>query len=175
VVAADRWLRSVALMPDRTDTDDGDEDRTWRGWFDRWSLPFEAVTDAHLHAFIEYVRTHDLSGQPRTLAESSVRRARAVVRAVFTHARKRRLLEWDPWEAVEPEPTTDDGINPDLVMTPTQLRALAAACATVDPHYAAFVLTQGLCAVHGMLARRPPPGSPTNATQQRSGAGSRRT
>jgi integrase len=66
---------------------------------------------------------------------------------VFTHARKRRMLEWDPWEAVEPEPTTDDGINPDLVMTPAQLRALAAACATVDPRYAAFVLAQGLCGV----------------------------
>ena len=59
---------------------------------------------------------HDLTGRPRTLAASSVRRAGAVVRAVFTNARKRRLLGWDPWEAVEPEPTTDDGINPDLMM-----------------------------------------------------------
>jgi len=155
VVAADRWLRSHALMPDDTNTDD--TDGPWEAWFARWSLPLAHVTDNHLHAFIEYVRTHDLTGQPRTLAASSVRRARAVVRAVFTHARKRRLLEWDPWEAVDPEPTADDGINPDLVMTPTQLRALAAACATVDPRYVAFVLTQGLCGLRpgeGVALRR---------------------
>jgi len=41
-------LRSHALMPDNTDTDDRDD--RWEAWFRRWSLPLAQVTDAHLHA-----------------------------------------------------------------------------------------------------------------------------
>lgn len=76
---ADRWLRNDALMPDNTATDSD-----WRGWFQRWSLPLTDITDVELHDFVEHVRGYDLTGNPRQLASSSIRRTRAVIRAVFS-------------------------------------------------------------------------------------------
>ena len=96
-------------MPDNSDTDG---DGTWEAWFARWSLPLAQVTDAQLHAFIEYVRTHDLTGRPRTLAASSVRRARAVVRAVFTHAPNAGCSSGTPGRPSNPNPPPTTGSTP---------------------------------------------------------------
>src|SRR5665811_830663 len=80
------------------------------------------------------------------LAASSLARTRAVVRAAFTYAHKRRLIEWDPWAPVQ-APSLRDGnkVDPDLVMSPWQVRALAKACAAIHARYELFVLIQGLC------------------------------
>lgn len=105
-----------------------------------------AITDEHLHAFMEDVRTRTLEGKKRELADSSVARTRAVVRAAFTYARKRRLIEWDPWEPVEAPSLRDrERVDADLVMSPTQVRQIAEAWVDIDSRYRAFVLVQGLC------------------------------
>jgi integrase len=95
---------------------------------------------------LEDFRSRAADGTPRELAPSSMARARAVLRGAFSNAVARRLIEWDPWTAVEPEAGHEPHIvDPDLVMTPDQITALAAACAAIDPRYEAFVLLQGFC------------------------------
>lgn len=144
-VEADAYLRDIVLTipaPEQLSS----AEQEWDQWFLRWSLPLRAITDEHLHAFMEDVRTRTLDGKRRELAESSVARTRAVVRAAFTYARKRRLIEWDPWEPVEAPSMRDrDRVDADLVMSPAQVRQIGEACADIDSRYRAFVLVQGLC------------------------------
>lgn len=122
------------------------EDRHWSDWFATWSLPLNQVTDRHLRSLLDVYRSQTLDGTPREAKPSSVQRLRAVVRAAFTNARKRQLISWDPWQGVEREPLRDhEKVDPDLVMTPADIRALAAACGDVDPRYEAYVLLQGFC------------------------------
>ncbi|MGH8932246.1 MAG: hypothetical protein ACRDZO_16910 [Egibacteraceae bacterium] len=94
-VEANAYLRRAVLIPEVPTTTNPD-DRVWKAWFDRWSLPLRAVTDAHLHGFLEAVRTTALDGAHRVLAPNSLAALRTVVRASFTAARKRRLIDWDP-------------------------------------------------------------------------------
>lgn len=144
-VALDKYLRDVALTvpPPSTVTD---EQRIWNAWVERWSLPLTDVTDQHLQAFLDDVEAFRLDGKRRQLAPSSLARTRAVVRAAFTHAHKRRLITWDPWAPVQAPSLRDhDKVNPDLVMTPQLVRQLASACAEVHPRYELFVLIQGFC------------------------------
>jgi integrase len=51
-----------------------------------------------------------------------------------------------------------DKVNPDLVMTPAQVRALARACAAIEPRAELYVLLQGFCGLRpgeaGELRRR---------------------
>jgi integrase len=146
--AADTWLRDTAMPPaiDHTNTADGDEGRGWHAWFTTWSLPLDVIDDDHLHALLEDFRSRAADGTPRQLAPSSMARVRAVLRGAFTNAVARRLIDWDLWSAVEPEAGHEPHIvDPDLVMTPDQITALAAACAAIDPRYEAFVLIQGFC------------------------------
>lgn len=142
---ADAYLRETGLTP--APAPSSEEHQRWAAWFARWSLPLTEVTDQHLHRLLEEVRTTALDGTARRLAPSSLRRTRAVVRAAFTNARKRRLIDWDPWDAVETEPQQDRQVNPDLVMDPSQVRAMAQACATINDRYEVFILVQGLCGV----------------------------
>lgn len=144
-VALDVYLRTMVLTSTPSTIDAAEEER-WQGWLGRWSLPLDDVSDRHLQAFLDHVRTTALDGTARTLAPASVARTRAVVRGAFTAARKRRLLEWDPFEAVDAPVLRDhDQVDPDLVMSPADVIAIAQACAQIDPRYEAFVLTQGLC------------------------------
>ena len=144
-VAADRYLRDVALNVPAPGSV-SDEQRAWQQWFETWSLPLKDVTDEHLQAFLDEVGSRALDGRPRQLAARSIARTRAVVRAAFTYAHKRRLIEWDPWAPVQAPSLRDhDKVDPDLVMSPRQIRALAKACADIDPRYELFVLVQGMC------------------------------
>ena len=97
---ADRYLRTAVLVLQPPETLSSAQ-RAWQAWFERWSLPLDEVTDADLHAFLSAVRTQALDGTPRTLAPNTLRRIRAIVGATFVSARKRRLIDWNPWEAVE--------------------------------------------------------------------------
>jgi len=144
-ILADRYLRRAVLaVPAVTDLDA--QEREWAGWFAKWSLPLAGVTDGHLRTFIDFTRTETLGGQKRQMAPTTLARSRAIVRAAFTNARKRRLITWDPWDAVEPEPTRDhDQIDPDLVMDPTEIREMARVCGAISPRYEAYVLVQGFC------------------------------
>lgn len=144
-VRADAYLRRAVFIVPAADHL-ADEDVRWADWFDKWSLPLDEITDLHLRGFIDSFRSAALDGTPRDVKPATVQRTRAVVRAVFTNARKRRLLLWDPWEALEAENVKDhDKVDPDLVMDPEETRALASACARVDPRYEAYVLIQGFC------------------------------
>lgn len=144
-VQLDRFLRQVGLMVPRP-SEVAKEFERWEEWITNWSLPLEEITDHHLHCFLESVRFTALDGTRRDLAPSSLRRTRAVVRGAFTNARKRRRIEWDPWDAIEMEPLRDvDQVDPDLVMDPEQVRSMASACAAIDRRYEAFVLIQGFC------------------------------
>lgn len=144
-LAADAFLRDVALnVPSPTSLTD--EQQRWQRCFESWSLPLAAVTDQHLQAFLDEVGSWTLEGKRRELAASSLARTRAVVRAAFTYAHKRRLIEWDPWAPVETPSLRDrDKVDPDRVMSPQQIRALARACAAINPRYELFVLIQGMC------------------------------
>ena len=83
---------------------------------------------------------------PRLLASTSVARTRAVIKAAFNDARKRRLIDWDPWDAVATIPLKDvDAVDPDMVMTTAQVRELAAVCATGNPQWESFILLMGFC------------------------------
>ena len=84
--------------------DISDEDLAWERWFRRWSLPLVEVTDEHLHAFLARARTESLDGTPRPASASSMQRLRATVRGALSNAMKRRLIEWDPWTAVDRPP-----------------------------------------------------------------------
>ena len=142
---ADAFLREVALAVPAPEVL-SETQRSWEEWFRRWSLPLAEVTDRDLLAFMEDVRTRTLYGRRRELAPSSAARTRAVVRAAFTYARKRRLIQWDPWEPVEAPKVQDrDSVDADLVMSPEQVRALARACGAIHARYEAFVLIQGFC------------------------------
>jgi len=142
---ADEFLRTAALVVPAPDELDPDA-RRWDAWFLRWSLLLAEVTDVHLHDFLEAVRTTALDGTARVLAPTTIARTRAVVRAAFTSARRRRLIDWDPWDAVEWRlPPDEHQIDADLVMDPQQVFALAAACGAINPRYECFVLIQGFC------------------------------
>lgn len=142
-VAADEFLRRV-LLTVAEDIEERTADREWHQWFARWSLPLREVNDRHLTAFLEAVRTTALDGSSRVLVPTSLARTRAVVRAVFTAARKRRLLDWDPWDAVEWSMNADeDQIDPDLVPDQAQVLDLAEACGAHEGRYECFVLVQG--------------------------------
>lgn len=144
-LAADRYLRRTALIVPQPEVLTV-EDHGWRAWFERWSLPITEITDDDLRRFLDVVRSQALDGTPRELSKSSTNRTRMIVRRVFVSARQRRLIEWDPWEAIEAEPMRDhDQADPDLVMDITQVRALARECGVRHPRYEAFVLIQGLC------------------------------
>ncbi len=120
----------------------------WSAWFDKWSLPLADVTDRDLRDFLDTYRSRALDGTVRQAKPSTVQRTRAVVRAAFTNARKRQLISWDPWDAVGGENLRDhDKVDPDLVMSPDEIRALAEACRRVDPRYQCYVLIEGLCAL----------------------------
>lgn len=151
--AAVQFLCQVALIVPAPETLD-EAARRWQDWFARWSLPLRDITDAHLHALLEAVRTTAPDGSRRLLAPASVARTRAVVRTVFTSAHKRRLIDWDPWEAVEWRlPPDEDHIDADLVMDPAQVLALAEACGAIDRRYECFVLAQGCCGLRPGEAR----------------------
>jgi integrase len=123
-----------------------DSPSTWDAWFRQWSLPLAAVTDDDLQAFMDDVANNGPDGRPRQLAPSSLARTKAVVQGAFTYAVKRRLIEWNPWAPVHIDATDDQQrIDPDLVMDPAQVMAVAQACARIDPRYFAYVLIQGLC------------------------------
>ncbi len=150
---ADRFLRGVALMvPAPEDLDD--EGQAWDEWFERWSLLLREITDGHLAAFLEAVRTTTLDGTPRTLAPHTLARTRAVVGAAFRSAVKRRLIDWNPWDAVEWKLHPDeDQIDPELVMDPGQVFDLAHAVAGIQRRYECFVLVMGLCGLRPSEAR----------------------
>jgi len=151
--AADEFLRRAVLTV-AEEAEERPSDREWRVWFARWSLPLREVNDQHLTAFLEAVRTSALDGTARILAPTSLARTRAVVRAVFTAARKRRLLDWDPWDAVEWTMNADEEqIDPDLVADQVQVLDLAQACGAFDPRYECFVLVQGFCGLRPGEAR----------------------
>ena len=142
---ADAYLRGVAFTIPANGGLPEDQPR-WAAWFDTWSLPMTDVTDDHLQQFLAAVQSARLDGTPRQLAPSSVARTRAVVRAAFTHARKRRLIEWDPWDGVLPIPLKDaEAVDPDHVMSPAQVMALAKACGDVADQWAAFIILMGFC------------------------------
>jgi len=142
---ADAYLRRAVLMvppPDELSPAEVE----WSAWFDKWSPPLDEITDIDLCGFLDRYRSEALDGTRRQLKPTSVQRTRAVVRAAFTSARKRRLISWDPFEAVPGENLRDeDKVDPDLVMDPQEIRKLAKACAKSDPRYRAYVLVQGFC------------------------------
>lgn len=142
--AADEFLRRAALMvPAERDG----VDTSWGAWFGAWSRPLRQIDDEDLQGFLEDVRTRAADGTARPLADSSLRRTRAVVRGVFSSAQRRRLIDWDPWTAVETEPTRDhEQVDPDLVMDLRQVFELAKVCGQRVRGAEPFVLTQGLCA-----------------------------
>ena len=124
----------------------GDEaDAAWANWLDRHSLPLTEVTDQHLHDFLDHVRTIGPDGERRELKPSSIARTRAAVRGAFSAARKRRLIDWDPFDAVEsPRQPDQFKVDAEMVMTPTQVADMAEACGAVHPPFKAFVLVQGM-------------------------------
>ncbi len=109
-------------------------------------MPLKDVTGDHLRSFLDEVRTQRLDGTSRQLAPTSAARTRAVVRGAFTDARKRRLIDWDPWDAVAAIPLKDaDVVDPDMVMSPAQVKQLAGACGQRHPQWESFILLQGFC------------------------------
>ena len=150
---ANAFLRRVVLVPEVPATM-GPDDRLWKAWFDRWSLALRAITDAHLHSFLEHVRTTAPDGSHRVLAPNSLAALRTVVRASFTAARKRRLIEWDPWDAVEwKAPQDENQVDPDLVLSPQQVMAMARACGACHRRYESYILVQGFCGLRPGEAR----------------------
>lgn len=144
-VDADAYLRAAPLMIPQPETLTA-EQCAWQEWFARWSLPLAEITDEHLHDLLEELRTSALDGTRRELSASSLARAAAVVKGSFTNAVERRLIDWNPFNAVESISLRDtDRVDPDLVMDPQQVRTVAAACAEINPRYEAFVLIQGFC------------------------------
>lgn len=145
--SADAYLRRVHLaVPPGVEL--SDEEEAWAGWFQKWSTPLRAVDDRQLKAFVDRTRLRRLDGQKRTspMVPAAIARSRAIVRAAFTNARKRYLIDRDPWDAVEREPLRDhDQVDPDLVMDPGQVREMAEACGSISPRYRAYVLIQGRC------------------------------
>ena len=144
-MAADAYLRrAVFIVPPPATL--LPEDVEWSAWFDKWSMPLDEVTDRHLRDFLDVYRSQALDGTARQAKPSTVERTRAVVRAAFTNARKRQLISWDPWDAVGGENLRDhDKVDPDLVMGPEEIRALARACGQIDPRSECYVLIMGLC------------------------------
>lgn len=142
-VHADHYLRAVWLMyPPPDDVDESD--RAWEEWFLQWSLLLRSITDDHLHVFLSRARTGALDGTTRTASASSMQRLRATVRGAFSNAMKRRLIEWDPWTAIDPEQLRDhEQVDPDLVMDPPQVLAIAGRCGVIDARYEPFVLAMG--------------------------------
>jgi integrase len=150
---ANAYLRRMVLVPEVPETINT-EDHAWQAWFDRWSLPLRAITDAHLHGFLETARTTALDGTHRVLAPGSVAALRTIVRATFTAARKRRLIVWDPWDAVEwKAPQDEEQVDPDLVLSPQQVLAMARACGTRHRRYESYILVQGFCGLRPGEAR----------------------
>ena len=71
-VEADAYLRNgVLTIPAPEQLSSAEQD--WDRWFLQWSLPLRAITDRHLHAFLDDVRTCTLDGQPRELAAACSR------------------------------------------------------------------------------------------------------
>jgi hypothetical protein len=66
-VEADTYLRRAVLVPEPPDHLP-QNDQQWERWFARWSLRLRAITDEHLHAFLEAVGTTALDGSRRVLA-----------------------------------------------------------------------------------------------------------
>jgi hypothetical protein len=145
-ITADAFLREAALTVPEPRQLTAEQER-WAAWFERWSLPLPEVTDRHLQGFLDEVGSRTLSGKERALAASGLARTRAVVRAAFTYAHKRRLIEWDPWAPVEAPSLRDhDRVDPDLVMTPSLVRALARACAAAHPRYELYASSRASAA-----------------------------
>ncbi len=71
-VAADQYLRDVALTvpPPSTLTD---EQRTWKDWVERWSLPLTDVTDQHLQAFLDDDESFRLEASGVSLPPAALR------------------------------------------------------------------------------------------------------
>jgi hypothetical protein len=137
---ADEFLRRALFMVPAAENP-RETDRGWQAWFARHSLPLREVNDRHLHAFLEVARTQAVDGTARNMTPTTLARTRAVVRATFTTARKRRLIEWDPWDAVEWRLHADEEqIDPDLVMDQGQVLAIAAACGAIERRHECFVL-----------------------------------
>ncbi len=150
---ADRYIRHAVVTPKPPEALT-ETDRQWEAWLARWSLPLRAVDDSHLHAFLETVRTTALDGTRRTLAPSSIGNIRTIVRSAFKAAYKRRLIDWDPWEAVEwSAPRDVEQVDADVVMDPAQIMAMAKACGARHRGYECFVLVQGFCALRPSEAR----------------------
>lgn len=150
---AERYIRHAVVAPKPPEALT-EADRQWEAWFARWSLPLRAVDDSHLHAFLETVRTTALDGTQRTLAPSSIGNIRTTVRSAFKAAYKRRLIEWDPWDAVEwSAPRDIEQVDADMVMDPAQVMAMAEACGARHRGYEGFVLVQGFCGLRPSEAR----------------------
>ncbi len=152
-VEADRCLRTSTFIVPRPEKL-SDAERRWDEWFASWSLPLRDITDAHLHRLMETIRITTLGGRRRLLGAASLKRTRAVLRGAFKSAYKRRLIEWDPWTALEWKLPPDlDRIDSELVMDPAQVFELADACGVIDRRYHCFVLIQGLCGLRPGEAR----------------------
>jgi integrase len=148
---ADEFLRRVMLAGDNPTALEG-EDALWDEWFSKWSLPIRQITDRHLRDLLAWIRDEAPDGTRRPAAPATLNRARGALRAAFTQARKQRLIDWDPWDAVPVEPTPDhEKVDPDLVMDPAEIWLLADECGRTKARhrakarYRAFVLLQGVC------------------------------
>jgi integrase len=77
-----------------------------------------------------------------------------MIRSAFTAALRRRLIDWDPWDAVEWKTPEDvDQVDAELVMDPDQVRVLARACGSRHRRYESFVLVQEFCGLRPGEAR----------------------
>jgi integrase len=123
-----------------------------------WSLPIAAVTHDDLEALLTIYRTKQTG--KGTISPATEARTVAVLRACWTQAVARGLIERDPWPAVKTMRKTRRAgkvvkaatgiqqVSADSVLSPAQVWQLAEACATVSDRagvYRAYIATMGLC------------------------------
>ncbi len=126
--------------------------RKWPTWSPASRRHSQAdLARACVHLFRDGAPT--LSVQQRVDADRYLRANLPIVPKPAA-AYRRRLITWDPWDAVEWKlPAEEDPIDADLVMDPAQVFELADACGAIDRRYECFVLIQGVCGLRPGEAR----------------------
>lgn len=124
----------------------------------RWSRPLGEVTHDHLEDLLAAHRTKQTGAG--TISPATEARTVAVLRACWSQAVARGLIERDPWPAVKTMRKTRragkvvkatagvQAVSADIVLSPAQVWQLAEACATVSDRsgvYRAYIATMGLC------------------------------
>ena len=126
-------------------------------WLDTYSMPINMVSHDHIENLLSAHRAKN-NGEP--VAPATEKRFASDLQACWRAALGRGLIATNPWEAVKVARKTKrkgrvekgvagvQPVDPDVVLSPTQVLKLAEVVATTTPtagRYRAFVATMGLC------------------------------